>query len=189
MVGQVEDDASIRLGAGSIATNAALLDAARAAHPDATIIFKPHPDVEKGLRRGDVAKLETMADLILRDTDPLALIDACDRVWTMTSLMGLEALLRGTPVTTTGAPFYAGWGLTEDRGRVPARRVARPTIDALAHAALIDYPRYFDPRTGSPISPERALDLLASQQPWRSETALSALSILLKLRDLFKRRD
>ena len=29
----------------------------------------------------------------------------------MTSLMGFEALLRDLPVTTYGAPFYAGWGL------------------------------------------------------------------------------
>ncbi|WP_417249924.1 capsular polysaccharide biosynthesis protein [Celeribacter sp.] len=183
VVGQVEDDASIRLGAGEIATNAALLDAARAAHPDAVIVFKPHPDVEKGLRKGALTPLASKADIVARNADPLTLIDACDHVWTMTSLMGFEALLRGKDVTVTGTPFYAGWGLTRDLGRVPARRAARPSLDALAHAALIDYPRYFNPETGAAISPECALDMLATHTQGRSGIAVKALSILLKLRD------
>jgi capsular polysaccharide export protein len=71
--------------------------------------------------------------------------------------MGFEALLRGLPVTTYGAPFYAGWGLTTDRSDVPPRRRARPSIEALAHATLIDYPRYFDPKTGLPCPVEIAV--------------------------------
>ena len=47
----------------------------------------------------------------------------------MTSLLGFEAMLRGVKVTTTGAPFYAGWGLTRDLGELPARRTARPDLD------------------------------------------------------------
>ncbi len=65
----------------------------------------------------------------------------------MTSLIGFEALIRGIPVTTYGAPFYAGWGLTVDKSDVPPRRRVQPNIDALAHAVLIDYPRYYDPKT------------------------------------------
>jgi capsular polysaccharide export protein len=70
-------------------------------------------------------------------------------VWTMTSLLGFEALVRGVQVVTLGAPFYAGWGLTDDRGDVPPRRRADLTIEGLVYAALIDYPRYFDPLSGS----------------------------------------
>lgn len=147
--GQVEDDASIRLGAGEIATNLALLEKARADNPGAAILYKPHPDVEAGLRPGHVAEadLARLADIVLPGTDPAALLGQVDEVWTMTSLIGFEALLRGVAVTTTGAPFYAGWGLTRDLGRVPARRAARPDLEGLVHAALIDYPRYFDPVT------------------------------------------
>ncbi|HHC29244.1 MAG TPA: capsular polysaccharide biosynthesis protein, partial [Rhodobacterales bacterium] len=162
--GQVEDDASIRLGAGEVATNLDLLKAARKANPTAFIVYKPHPDVEAGLRAGAVAGEETarLADLVAEEADPLALIEAVDEVWTMTSLLGFEALLRGKSVTCLGAPFYAGWGLTRDRGPVPARRQARPDLIALAHAALIDYPRYFDPVTGQPCPPEVAVDRLVS---------------------------
>ncbi len=171
--GQVEDDASIRTGTGggtgggagggAVTTNLALLERTRADNPDALIIYKPHPDVEAGLRPGriDPARARALADVIAERADPIALIEAVDEVWTMTSLTGFEALLRNRAVTTLGAPFYAGWGLTRDLGRVPARRQARPTIEALAYATLIAYPRYLDPLTGLPCPPEVVVDRLA----------------------------
>jgi capsular polysaccharide export protein len=161
--GQVEDDASIVTGAGDIRTNAALIRAVRAAHPAAILIYKPHPDVEAGLRAGAVdAATLALADVVAQRADPLALIAACDAVWTITSTLGFEALLRGKPVTTLGAPFYAGWGLTADLGPVPARRTARPDLAAFVHAALIAYPRYTDPVSRRPCPPEVALERLAS---------------------------
>lgn len=163
VVGQVEDDASVTLGGGS--GNRALLQAARAANPDAVLLWKPHPDVEAGLRPGKVADVSSVADAVLRDLPAPQALALADEVWTMTSLMGFEALLRGIPVTCLGAPFYAGWGLTRDLGPVPARRQARPSLVALAHAALIAAPRYFDPATGQPWTVERALDQLASGTP------------------------
>ena len=162
--GQVEDDASILCGAGPVRTNLALLEAVRAANPDARILYKPHPDVEAGLRAGAVPpdRLAALADLVLERTDPAALLPHVQAVWTITSGLGFEALLRGVPVTCLGAPFYAGWGLTTDRGPVPYRREARPSLYAFAHAALIAYPRYRDPISGLPCPPEVIVDRLAS---------------------------
>ncbi len=164
--GQVEDDASIRLGAGAVRRNADLLAAARAAYPDAVLIYKPHPDVEAGLRPGALTTAEAgLADWVAEAADPSALLAHVDRVWTMTSALGFEALLREVPVTTLGTPFYAGWGLTEDRDLLPAaraRRQARPALDALVHAALIAYPRYRDPVSGRACGPEVIVDRLAS---------------------------
>ncbi|MDP3961280.1 MAG: capsular polysaccharide biosynthesis protein [Pseudorhodobacter sp.] len=169
--GQVEDDASVWFGAGPVCTNLGLVQATRAANPGAVLIYKPHPDVEAGLRPGAIAAadLAGLADAVARHADPIALIAQVDEVWTMTSLLGFEALLRGTPVTCLGAPFYAGWGLTRDLGPVPARRcragddqpLARPDLLALAHAALIAYPRYFDPVSHRPCPPEVVVDRLA----------------------------
>lgn len=170
--GQVEDDASIRLGAGAVRSNLGLLQAARAANPDAVLIYKSHPDVEAGLRPGRVtdADLADLADAVARHASPIALIAACAEVWTMTSLLGFEALLRGKSVTCLGVPFYAGWGLTRDLGPVPDRRrraaadrspLPRPDLLALAHGALIAYPRYFDPVSRRPCPPEVVVERLA----------------------------
>ncbi len=161
--GQVEDDASILTGTGKVRTNLALLKAAREANPGAVILYKPHPDVEAGLRPGAV-DTGGLADLVLSRTDPAALLDHVQEVWTMTSLLGFEALLRGVPVTTLGAPFYAGWGLTRDLGDMPPRRRHGITVEGLVHACLIDYPRYFDPVSGRPCPVEVIVDRLADGQ-------------------------
>ncbi len=175
--GQVEDDASIRLGAGEVRTNLGLLQAVRAANPGAVILYKPHPDVEAGLRPGKV-DASGLADMVLPGVDPALLIPQVQEVWTMTSLLGFEALVRGVPVTTLGAPFYAGWGLTRDLGPTPSRRTARPDLAQLVHAALIAYPRYWDPVSRLPCPVEVALDRLAGGEiphPSRLNRALSKL--------------
>ena len=160
--GQVEDDASILLGAGDIRTNLDLLTAVRAANPDAVIVYKEHPDVVAGLRAGKVENAGDIADVVIKDANISALLAEVQEVHTMTSLTGFEALMRGLPVTTYGAPFYAGWGLTRDMSEVPERRTARPSLEGLVHACLIDYPRYFDAKGGLPCSVEHAVDLLKS---------------------------
>ncbi|ALG90998.1 MULTISPECIES: capsular polysaccharide biosynthesis protein [Actibacterium] len=182
--GQVEDDASVVKGCGAERSNLDLLRRVRAENPDAVILYKPHPDVEAGLRPGAVAPgdVRALADLVLERTDPVALIGAVDAVWTLTSLLGFEALIRGVPVTCLGAPFYAGWGLTTDLGPVPARRRARPGLTGLAHAALIGYPRYFDPKTGRPCPAEVVVERLQTSdlpQPGPINRSLSKLQGLL----------
>ncbi len=156
VAGQVEDDRSVLLGGGVVRTNLELLTLARKQASDAYIIYKPHPDVVAGHRRGAIPDelCLAIADEIAGDAPIGALIDFADEVHVNTSLAGFEALLRGKTVTTYGVPFYAGWGLTRDLGAVPARRTARRTLDELVAAALLLYPRYFDPRSGLPCPAE-----------------------------------
>ena len=180
--GQVEDDAAIRLGTTDVARNAALLEAVRTANPAAKIIYKPHPDVEAGLRPGDVPDAAKLADVVLRGADPIAAIDGVDEVWTMTSLLGFEALLRGKPVTCLGMPFYAGWGLTDDRQVPNLRRTARLDLAGLVHGALIAYPRYYDPVTRLPCPPEVIVDRLENND---IPPAPAANRSLAKLQGLF----
>lgn len=155
VTGQVEDDRSVLKGGGGL-SNLALLHRARAAEPGAWIVFKPHPDVEAGHRKGQVPDAEALeyGDEIDRTSSIAALLDSVDGVHVLTSLAGFEALLRGRDVTTHGVPFYAGWGLTRDLGAVPPRRTRKRTVDELVAATLILYPRYLDPVTRLPCEPE-----------------------------------
>jgi len=175
VVGQVEDDASVVLGCAEPYTNRTLLEKVRTSRPESTLIFKPHPDVEAGLRRGADPSASTIADIVASKAEPTALINEVDEVWTLTSLLGFEALIRGKPVTCLGMPFYAGWGLTTDHAPQPAHRSARPDLLSLVYAALIAYPRYHDPVTGRACPVEVAVDRLISGQTGPQNRALSKL--------------
>ena len=160
--GQVEDDASIELGADEVRTNLDLLRNVRANHPDAIILYKPHPDVIAGLRKGHIDPETALefCDQILENANIADLLYQVDGIHTITSLTGFEAFLRGRDVTTYGAPFYAGWGLTTDLGKTPARRQRQITVEELVHRTLIDYPRYWDPVTKSITTVEGILHRL-----------------------------
>jgi len=163
VTGQVESDASIVHGATNIRTNLSLLQSVRQSHPDAHIVYKPHPDVVAGLRskgRGDRQILD-WCDTLVTDVSIDALLEEVDEVHTITSLAGFEALLRGTTVLTYGRPFYAGWGLTVDKGMTPEtalRRSRRLSLDELVFGALIRYPTYVSINSGHFIEPEQAID-------------------------------
>jgi glycosyltransferase involved in cell wall biosynthesis len=169
VVGQVETDASIRLGAHELRTNAQLLQMVRHRCPDAYIVYKPHPDVLAGMRAGKITSLEAQqwADEVIEHADTATLFNLVDEVHVITSLMGFEALLRGIKVTVYGAPFYAGWGLCEAVNfpmAVAERRTRKLSLDQLVAASLIDYPVYFDPLSRTVTSPEHVVRILAMQR-------------------------
>lgn len=134
----------------------------RTARPDAFIIYKPHPDVVSKARVGVFAE-NTLYDLKVTDIAMPALLEQVDEVHTMTSLTGFEALVRGVPVTTYGLPFYAGWGLTNDKITC-GRRGRQRNINELIALVLLRYAVYADPQTGDHINAETALDLLAANR-------------------------
>lgn len=162
--GQVEADASIQYGSPNLKTNAALLEAVKADKPDAYIIFKPHPDVASGNREGAVPAeiLGRCASETITDADIIDVLEAVDSVHTMTSLTGFEAIMRGKSVTTYGMPFYAGWGLTQDKCDMP-RRGRNLELDGLIYGLLCVYARYVNWPIGVSYSPEALVtDIAAS---------------------------
>jgi len=175
--GQVEDDRAVLSAIGEPLTNLDLVKAARAAEPDAYLLYKPHPDVEAGHRRGAIsdAIALTIADEVIRGVPMSSVIDLADRLHVNSSLAGFEALMRGKGVITHGVPFYAGWGLTDDRGPVPARRRGRRSVLELIAATLLLYPRYLDPVTGLPCPPEITVLRLASGAARPAPSALVTL--------------
>jgi capsular polysaccharide export protein len=158
-IGQVADDLSVLHGGGGGIDG--FLARVRAEEPDAHIVYRPHPDVVAGLRRGASDGLSSV-DQVETGGSLLALIERADAVHVLSSLTGFEALLRGTPVVVHGMPFYAGWGLTRDLLPTPARRGRAVSLDALVAGALILAPRYRDPVTGLPCPPEVLVERLAS---------------------------
>jgi capsular polysaccharide export protein len=194
--GQVETDASMRYGSPHVRSNLDVLQRVRAAHPQAYVIYKPHPDVTAGLRlRGDQESDAVFhCDEVVVDVSMDALLEQVDAVHVMTSLTGFEALLRGRRVICYGHPFYAGWGLTEDVYPLE-RRSRRLSLDQLVAGALIMYPRYMSLVDGAFITPEQAVDELVAQReqsggrlPWWRRIVRPVLQGLARIEDGARRR-
>ncbi len=162
VVDQTRGDRSVLLGGASEATFQRMLEAALDENPGAEIIVKAHPDTLAGRKSGYLAGTVLPAGVRLIDGDinPHGILERCDRVYTVTSQLGFEALLAGLPVDCFGMPFYAGWGVTRDRIECPRRRHGRTVVEIFA-AAYIQYARYVDPLTGGPCDILRIIELLA----------------------------
>ncbi|EAH7030917.1 capsular polysaccharide biosynthesis protein [Campylobacter lari] len=161
---QVEDDASMILGGAGFNT-LKLLQSVRKANENAFIVFKPHPDVLSGNRKGlkDKSIILKYCDEIIEDVSIDSAINACDEVHTITSTSGFDALLRGKKVVVYGKPFYAGWGLTSDLYEIP-RRTRVLSLEELVAGVLILYPRYIHPKSKNLCEVELALDIMLKMQ-------------------------
>jgi len=176
VIGQVEDDMSVQLGGVEIKTNLALLKEVRRNNSKAYIIYKPHPDVHAGLRVGKIEEQVVLqyANQIELDSSILECFEICDEVHTITSLSGFEALLRGLKVYCYGMPFYAGWGLTQDKFQCD-RRNKNLDLDTLVYVTLVEYAVYNIEKTTSMniplVSPEDVILYIQSQMNFPAETS------------------
>ncbi|OYY63308.1 MAG: hypothetical protein B7Y49_13380 [Sphingomonas sp. 28-62-11] len=179
VTGQVEDDRSVLLGGGDVRGNFDLLRRARAHEPDSFLIFKPHPDVEAGHRKGAISDRECLkfADLVVRDVSMAAMLEAVDAVHVWTSLAGFEALLRRREVIVHGQPFFAGWGLTQDLAGALPRRTRRLSLMELVAGSLLVYPQYLDPVTKLPCTPELLISRMA-QPSFQHQSLLTRVRAL-----------
>lgn len=189
VVGQVEDDMSIQLGGVDIKSNLSLLKEVRLRNPEAYIIYKPHPDVQTGLRIGKISDQETLkyANQIEQNNSILECFDIVDELHTITSLSGFEALIRGLKVYCYGLPFYAGWGLTYDLYQIE-RRCRKIDIETLVYVTLVEYPLYNLEQTkkmGLPVvRPEDVITFIKGQLDLsvnKKDSKRSVLSVFYKI--------
>lgn len=170
IIGQVEDDLSVQYCGSTIKTNRHLIERVRQDNPDAYLIYKPHPDVEAGLRAGKVTEAcLAQVEAVAYDTAMPDCLEWVDEVHTISSLTGFEALLRGLKVTCYGLPFYAGWGLTEDIDATSLpkaqylkrrKRAIALTLEQLVYGSLIRYPLYRLPDGYGLAQVEQVIDYL-----------------------------
>jgi len=145
VIGQVEDDMSIKKGCSSKCSNIDLLKTAKKENENAIIIFKPHPDILSGKRSStsNIQQFSQYSNKVVTQGSILEYIAVADHIYTITSLSGFEALIRGKKVTCLGSPFYAHWGLTDDRAPKPKKRKDKTmNLENLFIAAYMKYPTY-----------------------------------------------
>ena len=143
VLGQVERDAAMKFGNPSKWSMSDLVKLAKFENPDADVFYRPHPEVFRGFQKSILrARQINQYSKIIPPTVPfLESLEGVDHVYTVTSLSGLECLIRGIKVTTLGTPFYAGWGLTDDRAENPYRK-RKLTLNELFCAVYLLYPKY-----------------------------------------------
>lgn len=167
VVDQTAGDASIGFGQADASSFEVMLRAALERFPRHRVLLKTHPDVVAGRKEGYFSQsAEAQSPRVTWIGDNVhapSLIEHASAVFCVTSQMGFEALLWGKPVHVFGMPFYAGRGLTKDALPAPAFRKS-VSLEALVHAALVDYPRYLDPETAERCEPERVLNWMAFQR-------------------------
>lgn len=172
VVDQTWGDVSVSLGGADRNTFAAMLRAALDDDAAAEVWVKTHPEVLSGYKTGylgeDSGIESSRVRWLARDCCPLSLIEQFDRIYVVTSHMGFEALILGKPVVCFGQPWYAGWGLTDDRHpqgtALRERRAGRGGHRSLARlflAAYLRYARYVNPVSGKLATLFDAIDWLA----------------------------
>lgn len=170
VIDQVLGDASISCGLANANSFNKMLHAAIKDNPHHTILIKVHPEVFTGRKKGyfNTQLLNRLKRVVIlgEDVHPASLLEKADKVYTVTSQLGFEALIWGKTVHTFGMPFYAGWGLTIDYIAPPKRRT-KVTLEQLIYASLINYPRYVNPETGERCQIETIIEHIALQRSIR----------------------
>lgn len=143
VIGQVDNDQSVRCGNQDGWTMKEIIQLVKIENPDAEILYRPHPEVYKGYQasRFRARSVENICRIVDPDVPLPDFLDSIDHVYTLTSLSGLEALLRGIKVTVMGAAFYGGWGLTDDRVKFK-RRIRQRSLIELFAGIYLKYPSY-----------------------------------------------
>jgi capsule polysaccharide export protein KpsC/LpsZ len=79
--------------------------------------------------------------------------------------MGFEALMAGKAVHCYGAPFYAGWGVTQDKLSIQGR-TRRRSVEELFYFAYIESSRYYHPDRQQVVEVEDLVDYIAAKRGW-----------------------
>ncbi len=178
VVDQARGDQHVSLGLADAGRFQRMLTAARKENPDADILIARHRcGGERTSRPGHLSDLDLdeHTHRVAGNVDAAQLIARVTRVYVVTSPLGFIALMQAKPVVCFGAPFYAGWGITDDRGEIPARRVRRRSLAQVFAAAFFAYTRYIDPDLFEACSAERIAAHLQLQSTWRRRNAATLL--------------
>jgi len=165
VVDQSRGDAAILRGGLAVRDFDKMLRDALDQAAGAPVYVRAHPD-HIYRKKHSCFSLSLLSDsrvkLLSPDLSPAQCFSFCPTVMVGSSLMGMEALVHGRKVITYGRPFFAGRGLTEDRGEIVSRRAV--SLTDLFGFAYLRYAHYFDPDTRETCGFGEILDHLALQK-------------------------
>ena len=189
IIDQTYGDQSIQLEEDTAVVFQRMLDTAIEENPDCNIFLKIHPEQLVGRRLGfyttnkdDIKPGQVYIDkekysqvyFITDFYNPIDLLSKMDKVYTVSSQMGFEALLLMKEVITYGIPFYAGYGFTDDRcsdekfaeikACIERSPIKVKNIVEMFYQLYIRLTHYINPDTGAIIELEDALNLILQKR-------------------------
>lgn len=162
IIDQAYNDKSISMSNASAKTFEEMLDYAIGHTPqDWNLFIKVHPEQLCGRRQGYFTNnKEALLSgqifipencrakfLATPDWNPVDMLMHTDKIYTVGSQMGFEALMCDTEVVTFGVPFYAGYGLTKDMNnseRLLFRNKYIHSLEEIFYITYIKYTHYFE---------------------------------------------
>ena len=165
VVAQTAGDASLKYGLAEQFSSQQMIQSAIEENKGCEIYLKVHPDVLAGKKRSniDIVLAKKHCKIITEDINPIVLLEAFTKVYTQTSQMGFEALLLDKEVVCFGMPFYAGWGLTDDRISID-RRKRKLSVKEIFAAAYLLYTRYYNPYENRACDIVEAIETIAKRR-------------------------
>jgi capsule polysaccharide export protein KpsC/LpsZ len=117
------------------------LDLIHKDYQNSEIVYKVHPDIIHNKNDFEIIN-DYQIKVLTKPIYNKYLFHNVDVVYTISSLLGLEALIHGVKnVVCLGCPFYSGWGLTKDI-IINSRRTKKLSLEELFFISYIKYPIY-----------------------------------------------
>ena len=190
VVDQTLGDAAITKGAADASTFAKMLAQAKAENPDRKVVIKTHPETTAGKRLGHFSEQDCDDQVILltAQVSPWELFEKAHKIYCVTSQIGLEAIFANHKPVVFGRPFYAGLGLTDDRG-LARNKPLKCTVEQLFWATHLKYSKWYDPYFNRATDFETAVRNLHAQSRQHQDNKQSAICLGMRLwkRDFLKR--
>ena len=165
IIAQTAGDSSLEYGRGYEYSTDEMIKKAVEENPDCKIYLKIHPDVLTGKKSSDIdiKNIDKNISIISEDINPISLLKCFIKVYTKTSGMGFEALLTGCECVCFGMPFYASWGITDDRLTCD-RRKRELSVEEVFAGAYILYTKYVNPYSKKEIDVIETIETIAKMK-------------------------
>lgn len=139
---------------------------AKMQHPGAAFFLLEPPLVRQNKKNGYLRKFATEngVNVITEQVSSFSILAQADEVYTVSSKIGLDAILLGKTVHCYGLPYYAGWGLTKDEISCERRNISIKKEELFAALCLF-FTRYMHPITGNPSHFQAILHFILLQRP------------------------
>jgi len=188
IVDQISDDESVKHSKCDIDVFKTMIMDALEHDPEAKILINKHPDNRKKTPFSSLVDDEFIKEIdsrkqvyfIQNKINPIQLLKQVDEVFTISSLLGFEAVLLDKEVHVYGTPFYSGYGLTNDK---KALFRECKTKEELFYSAYIQYCKYINPISGERCQLEDVLELIECNQKNNPHT-----QIVIQKPSLWKRK-